>query len=95
MKILINTAIILLFVSCGKDGSFIPTQKETIYKVDPAEQEDYSYEFTKRKCTTGKQYFETFLSACNGLKNESLNNECAQESRKELFESAKCPGEFS
>lgn len=82
-------------MSCGKDGSFVPTQQETIYKVEPAKQEGYSYEFTKRKCTTGKQEFETFIKACNGLKNESLNNECAAESREELFETSQCPGNFT
>jgi hypothetical protein len=95
MKIILTLVTILMFVSCGKDGSFIPTQQETIYKVEPATQEGYSYEFTKRKCTTGKQEFDTFLTACSGLKDEVLNNECAEESREELFMKSECPGNFS
>ncbi|MFT6630715.1 MAG: hypothetical protein ACJAS4_000657 [Bacteriovoracaceae bacterium] len=95
MKIIVSIIALLIFISCGKDGTFIPTQQETIYKVEPATQEGYSYEFTKRDCTTGKQDFETFVMACNGLKDESLNSECAIENREELFITSQCPGSFS
>lgn len=82
-------------MSCGKEGALIPTKKETIYKVEPAQEEKFSYEFTKKDCSTGVQSFNTFLLACKGLQNSILNNECAEEKREELFVSAECPGSFS
>lgn len=95
MKNLSMIIFFTLFISCGKDGSLIPQREETIYKVEPAETEDYTYEFAKRKCTTGKHSFDTFVKACEGLKDTAKNNDCAEEEREELFQTANCPGTFS
>lgn len=95
MKISILLSVLFLFISCGKDGITIPKKVVTVYKVEPAVAEDYSYEFTKAKCTTDKQNFGTFILACDGLKNHVLNNECAEDKREELFINSECPGDFS
>ena len=67
----------------------------TTYAIEPAVEEDYTYEFTTYKCTTGEQAFETLTEACEGLKDSELNNDCAESQRQELFESAQCSGSFS
>ena len=83
-------------VSCGKDSFINPYgTQQTVYKVEPAATEDYSYEFGDQVCSTGKQSFITFKQACDGLKDEQLNNECAGEQRAELFTISSCPGSFS
>jgi hypothetical protein len=87
--------VIINLISCGKDSPLTPGRSETIYKVEPAQAEDYSYEFTKRDCTTGVQAFQTLIQACDGLRNNDLNNECAKEKREELFVNSKCSGDFT
>lgn len=93
-KALLGISFILLFISCGKDTSFPGQRTEKVLFVSPAETEEYSYEFTKRGCSTGVQTFPTFYDACEGLKNEVLNDGCAYDDRKELFETSYCPGVF-
>lgn len=92
-KLLLKLILITLFVSCGKDGAFV-TDKKIIYTVKPATAEKYEYELRIDGCTTEIQTFDTFLEVCQGLKDEELNNSCAQDGREELFEKSACPGDF-
>ncbi len=87
--------IAFIFVSCGKDSPLFNSATTTTYAVEPAVEEDYTYEFTTYRCTTGEQAFSTLAEACEGLKDSELNNGCAEAQRQELFESAQCSGNFS
>jgi hypothetical protein len=91
MKILL-LLLPLVLVSCGKENSLWP-QKVQVQSVNPAEPELYSYELSTRRCSTGKHTFNTLAKACDALKNDQLNNDCAIEKREELFQSS-CPGTF-
>lgn len=88
--------LIIIFSSCGKDHNPLKavTKQDVQYRVEPALNEAYSYEFTTLKCTTGEQSFNTFLKACNGLKDDEKNNSCAEAKREQLFISEECPGSF-
>ena len=95
MKILLLLSFTLIFSACGKDGiEQLLREPELVYNQDPAQPESYGYQFDERTCSTGVQTFETFIKACNGLVDDKLNKNCAEQERKELFESAKCPGEY-
>jgi hypothetical protein len=63
--------------------------------IEPAVSEDYSYEFKGSKCTTDEHKFQTFKLACEALKNDSLNNDCASNKREELFDNSQCQGNFT
>ena len=83
-------------VSCGSPEQLWPSSNDkTVYKVEAAEPEAYSYELRTRECSTGEHKFATFENACQGLLDASLNNECAEEKRKELFTTSQCPGQFT
>ncbi len=82
-------------VSCGKDGINLTGEPTIVYTSVPAETEDYSYEFSKRDCSTGVQSFKSLVDVCEGLKDDELNNQCAGEDRKHLYEISECPGNFS
>ncbi len=95
-KVLIKLMILLSFISCGKNALIQgETKTITVYSVEEAAPEDYTYELMTDDCTTGPQAFKTFINACKGLTNHELNNQCALEERQELFENEECPGEFA
>ena len=94
MKIAVSLFLLLQFVSCGKDSSLFQADTVTSYNVEPATEEDFVYEFTTLKCTTGEQSSNTFEGICENLSNSELNNDCAESKRLDLFESANCEGEF-
>lgn len=54
----------------------------------------YSYNLTNNGCPTKEQTFSSFDAYCAGLKNEVLNDGCARTMRREIYISAKCPGDF-
>lgn len=83
------------FVSCGNDNSLWPTDSQMSSSIEPAQAEMYSYEFYGSKCSTELQSFETFERACEALKNDELNNNCANNKREELFISSACEGSFT
>lgn len=89
--------VLLVFLaSCGKVTTVIQQREEVVVMdIEPAQAEDYEYEFIELDCTTGSHRFDTFVKACNALKSDKKNNSCAEAERQELFESAECPGEFS
>lgn len=94
-------SILCLFIglcSCGSPTDYIKDprgEQPTVYKTNPAEAEGYSYELRSSTCSTGEQNFTSFELACEGLKDEALNNDCALEKREELFINSECPGNFS
>ena len=89
-------ALVFIIVSCGRAPGFVTQREEAaILQIDPAQAENYSYEFSTTKCSTGIHGFDTFTKACEALKDHTLNNECAENQREELFISEQCPGEFS
>lgn len=95
-KLILLLSLLMVFVSCGKDGSLWPTQATAVStKIEPAQSEAYSYQFTGFKCNTDEHSFTTFELACEALKDHELNNDCAEVRREELFLSAGCPGSFS
>lgn len=95
MKYIAFFIMIFSFISCGKDGRFIAnSQQEVIYKVEPAAEEKYEYEFFLQDCSTGIQRFDSFIDACNGLTDEQRNKSCAREERRDLFINSECPGSF-
>lgn len=85
---------LLSFISCGKMENLPGQKSEKVFFIEPATTESYTYEFTNRKCTTGEQNFGTFYATCDGLKDEVLNDGCAYQERKALYEVSECPGNF-
>lgn len=84
-------------VSCGGPQGFWPdpSDSQTVYKTEPAVAEAFSYELRTRSCSTGKHSFGTFEAACDALKDDALNKDCAEEKREELFTNSACPGDFT
>jgi len=93
-RILSTLIIILNLTSCDSSSSnnkSTSNNSETFYG---------SYE-AKASCTTGRHTFtaksenQILTAFCESLKNDSVNNNCAWDQRKNLFESVQCPGHFS
>ena len=93
MKLLTLFMISLTFASCGKLDDLAHGGK-TIYKVEAAEEEPYSYQLIGKSCHTGEHEFTSFSAVCQGLRDNELNNDCAQEEREELFLNSECAGNF-
>ena len=94
IKTILSILAILSFVACGKNAQIPGQRSEQVFYVAPAESETYTYEFTKKSCSTDKKSYYTFVEVCEALTNHEINNECAQEERQELFENSECPGSF-
>lgn len=56
-----------------------------------SESQSIKYNLSYNGCSTGNQEFSSIEDMCNGLKNDSRNNYCAQKLRYEKFKS-ECPG---
>lgn len=95
MKLWILVLLSMLMVSCGKDSALWPTETVITESVAPAVEEEYSYSFKQLSCTTGEHKSESFFSICEKLKDNKLNNDCAETKRKNLFVSAECTGSFN
>jgi hypothetical protein len=95
MKNLLLLITVFIFISCGQAQQLVDGEQTTIYKVSPAEAENYSYELRARSCSTGKHESESFTGICESLLDHSLNKECALEEREELFVNSECAGNFS
>lgn len=59
--------------------------------VPNLEKNSFSYNFSENGCSTGDKNFSSNDAMCNALKNDSLNNYCAQSQRYQKFQSS-CPG---
>lgn len=59
-----------------------------------ANEEAFTYEYTENGCNTGKHSFSTLDAYCAALENNSLNNNCAVNSRQSAYYQ-KCSGTFS
>lgn len=53
-------------------------------------QSSYTYNLSENGCSTGEQQFSGREAMCDGLKNEPLNNYCAQNLRRSKFQTD-CP----
>jgi hypothetical protein len=56
-----------------------------------ANSQSLSYNLTENGCSTGNQSFSTQDALCNGLRDDALNNYCAQSLRFQKFQND-CPG---
>ena len=74
MKIAMILSTVFLLAACSK--------KEETQKI--------SYDYTENSCPTGRHEFESQEALCDGLKNDSLNNNCARNLRYQEFKQ-KCP----
>jgi hypothetical protein len=54
-------------------------------------QSSFSYELSENGCSTGEKTFNSNDSMCDALKDDALNNYCAQNLRYQKFQSD-CPG---
>lgn len=61
---------------------------------EKAESKTYKYEFTFNNCPTGSHSFSSLSDMCQALQNETLNQGCAQDMRRQYFEQ-QCPGTFT
>jgi hypothetical protein len=95
MNKLILITFSLIFLSCGQAQELVQGEQTTIYKVSPAEAENYSYELRSNSCSTGKHESESFTGICKNLLDNTLNKDCALEEREELFINSECSGNFS
>jgi hypothetical protein len=97
MKILLLILSLSTLVSCGNPSEIWPdpSANKTVYKVEPAEAEAYSYELRTDSCSTGKHSFGSFDNACKALNDNELNKECALSEREELFNNSQCVGNFT
>lgn len=51
----------------------------------------FTYELSENSCSTGEKTFSSNEAMCNALKDDALNNFCAQNLRYQKFQSD-CPG---
>ena len=79
-----------LFISCGKTLENLRENSVSVQKVDPVDEEKFSYELDGIACSTGKHKFAKHEQACTALKNDY----CAQDEREDLFLSEQCSGLF-
>ncbi len=93
-KVLLITIFTILFTSCGKNSELWPTKSEASAASTPAQAEEYSYELSTSKCSTGVQSSPSFFTICEKLQNHELNKNCAEKKRMDLFQRSQCPGEF-
>lgn len=93
MKIFVLILSVLSITSCGKLDDLAHGGK-TVMKVEPAQEEAYSYELSTKGCSTGTHEFQSFTEACEGLRDNDLNNFCALAEREELFINSECAGSF-
>jgi hypothetical protein len=56
--------------------------------------ESYSYDITLNNCPTGKHTFSSKEALCKGLKDDTLNDHCAREVRRQEFSARSCSGSF-
>lgn len=84
MKKLIVLTCLFLVTSCSKD---------TLSKITNANNnaQSYSYNLSENGCSTGEQVFSSQSAMCDGLRNDALNNFCAQGLRYQKFQND-CPG---
>lgn len=94
IKLLTSLFILFTFISCGKAIDQLRLDSVKVQKVDPVDEEMFSYELRDSGCTTGIQKFAKHEQACLGLKDDNLNQQCAQEERRDLFLSESCSGLF-
>lgn len=57
--------------------------------------EDYSYQLSLNGCDTGKHSFSSQGELCDGLRNQKLNNSCAESMRANEYKNRGCPGDFT
>lgn len=77
------TLSVLFLQSCSVDlgnGLKVGTQSN-----------NYSYSLSEGSCSTGEHSFSSQEAMCDGLKNDTLNNNCATNLRYLKFQSD-CPG---
>lgn len=95
---MIKTITLLLIstimMSCGQASNLWPSQQLKAKSVEPATSEEFSYHFSGQSCSTGEQAAATFSEICETLKDDELNDACAQGKREELFLNAECSGSF-
>ena len=95
MKYFLIILTFLSLFSCGNPKKALGLEPKKIQKIEPAGPEEYSYQLHDGGCSTGEHSFTTFDQACNALKDDELNRQCAYEQREELFINAECAGDFS
>ncbi len=99
--------VVFFTVGCAKDSTSSENRKtnSTDFSDTDVEQratvdenghvvETHRYNYTLSKCTTGEQSFTSHLAFCQALRDEELNNNCAQNLRLREFESQQCKGDF-
>ena len=86
---------LMTFISCGKIEGIANSVSSISPKARPVEIEPFSYQLHGSSCTTGEHEFISFVSTCEALKDNELNQDCALEQRRDLFESSECTGDFS
>ena len=77
LKAILVITSVLFFVGCQKS--------------EEQSNQSYTYDLTENGCPTGSHSFSSQEAYCNALKNDSLNNHCANSLRYDTFKSA-CPG---
>lgn len=77
MRDFLPLLVLLMFVSCG------PKKEESL--IRPAEPEKYKYSFYEKDCKTGEHEYYYLDDACEALLDEEINNYCAPEKRKKLY----------
>lgn len=55
-------------------------------KSSDSSSNEFAYEYFVGGCTTGKHIFPSHDAFCDGLKNHALNNFCAKDYRREVFQ---------
>ena len=83
-----------MFLSCGNAEKYLNANSKTVYKLEQADAEQYTYELIGQSCSTGEHSFSTFAAVCSALTDDSLNNECARDERELLFSNSECGGQF-
>lgn len=81
--------IIIFSLGCAKrEESKVNNNIDTTQRnqtPQESQMQSFKYEFEQNGCNTGKKEFSSKSEMCQGLQQESLNNGCALELRKDYF----------
>lgn len=76
-KILFTLCALTLISACGKSSNESSDQT--------TESTTMKYQYIVNGCDTGEHVFNSKKAYCDGLKNDKLNNGCAESSRRDTY----------
>jgi hypothetical protein len=91
--LLFGTFMVAMLTACGSESSSSSAVNgQSFFYTNGIFQ--YQMSDSTANCQTGEHQFESLAEMCTGLESNSLNNNCALNSRTANFAQAGCAGSF-